>query len=260
MGLLRVVPGGWKSRFYSTMTLPLDTAVRVGNRLSGGIPIPPGEFIGLVSGHRSAARFLRRGRAANNAIRNILRHNGIVAERFDAILDFGCGVGRIMRHWDLPHRDVLHGTDYNPRLVDWCRVYLKVAEFQVNTLSDKLSYRSESFDFIYAFSVFTHLSESLQLFWMDELSRVLKPGGHLMFTTHGKFFFSRLREEERVNFQAGQLVVRAAEQSGSNMCATFHPKAYVQEVVARDFVMVDFISGSADTDLLQDIYLLRRLA
>src|SRR2546423_13865886 len=196
----RAVPSEWKdtckARFNSAKTLPKDIAVRVWNRMGGGAPIPAGDFIYLVSGHRSAARFLRRGRMASKTIRETLERNGIEIERFNAILDFGCGVGRIMRHWNSLQHPALYGTDYNPTLVRWCEENLKFAEFQVNSLSGGLPYEPETFDFIYAFSVFTHLSEPLQFFWMNELSRVLRPGGHIYFTTHGDYFFPQLNVEE----------------------------------------------------------------
>lgn len=250
----------WKAWFHTAKTLPNDFAVQGWNHLSGGPPLPPQDFIYLVSGHRSASRFLRRGRAASRTILKTLVRNGVEIERFSAILDFGCGVGRIMRHWGLPQHVALHGTDYNPLLVRWCEKNLNGARFQVNSLSGRLPYEPETFDFVYAFSVFTHLSESLQFFWIAELSRVLKTGGYVYFTTHGDYFFPHLRVEEKEEFLKGRLVVRGAAQSGSNMCAAYHPAAYVRENTFRGFSMVDFIPGRAEGDLTQDIYLFRKPA
>jgi SAM-dependent methyltransferase len=161
-----------------------------------------------------------------------------------------------MRHWNSLQGPVLHGTDYNPRLVQWCKENLKFAEFQVNTLSRRLSYEPETFDFIYAFSVFTHLSEPLQFHWIDELWRMLKPGGHLYFTTHGDYLLPQLTVDEKEKFLNGQFVVREADQSGSNTCATFHPVSYVREKMARNFVVVDFIPGAPKGE--QDIYLFKK--
>jgi SAM-dependent methyltransferase len=260
MGLSRfmkdLVPFRWKVRFHSKETLTQDIAARVANRLRGGCPLPSRNFIYLVSGHRSAERFLRRGLVAQQTIRHVLASNGIELKPGAAILDFGCGVGRIMRHWKpVPHL-ALYGTDYNPRLVEWCRRNLSFAEFGVNALAGKLPYAAERFDFIYAFSVFTHLSEPLQCFWMQELSRVLRPGGQLYFTTHGEYFLPQLSLAEQAQFLQGQLVVRAPTDSGSNLCASYHPASYVRNNLARQLSLVDFIPGSAEGDLLQDIYLL----
>ena len=256
----RVVPNEWKVRVRSLRTLPKDIAVRVWSRFRGGIPLPPKELIYFVTAHRSASTFLRSGHLASKTIRQTLEKHGLEIERLNAVLDFGCGVGRIMRHWNLLQGPVLHGTDYNSRLVEWCQDNLKFAEFQVNTLSHRLRYEPETFDFIYAASVFTHLSEPLQFYWLDELSRVLKPGGHLYFTTHGDYFFPHLRVEEKEKLLNGQLVVRETEQSGSNRCAAFHPATYVRENMTRNFFLVDFIPGSAKRGFLQDIYLFKKPA
>ena len=245
-------------RLHSNKTVPKDIVVRPWNRLRGGIPIPPGKFIYLVTGHRRAARFLRKGRIISETIRAVLTKNGIEIEQLNAILDFGCGVGRIMRHWESLQHPVLHGTDYNPGLVAWCQDNLKFARFQVNPLTGNLSYESEKFDFIYAFSVFTHLSEPLQFLWISELSRVLKPGGHLFFTTQGDHFFSQLSVAEQERFRNGQFVVQGAEHAGSNLCTTYHPPTYVQEIMAREFSAVDFIPGGRG-DLAQDVYLVKKL-
>jgi ubiquinone/menaquinone biosynthesis C-methylase UbiE len=178
--------------------------------------------------------------------------------RFDAILDFGCGVGRIMRQWGSLQHPILCGTDYNPMLVEWCRDNLKFAECRVNTLSGELPYESETFDFIYAFSVFTHFSMPLQFYWINELSRVLKPGGYIYLTAHGEYYLPVLSPEEQEQFREGRLVVREAKQAGSNICAAFHPEIYVREKMAQDFTVVDFIPSGAKGDSMHDIYLLKK--
>jgi SAM-dependent methyltransferase len=71
-------------------------------------------------------------------------------------------------------------------LVEWCQKNLSFASFAQNPLQGKLEYSDRSFDFIYAWSVFTHLTEHQGIFWIDELRRVLRPGGYLYFTTHGR--------------------------------------------------------------------------
>lgn len=252
------VPLKWKVQFHEHKPLPKEMVARVRNRLRGRPPIPPGDLIHLVAGHRSAQSFLNGGRTASEAIRETLEKNGIEIEQFGHILDFGCGVGRIMRHWSAMRGPAWHGTDYNPKLVEWCRSKLKFAEFVVNPLSGRLPYEPETFDFIYAFSVFTHLEEPLQFHWIGELSRVLRPGGYLYFTTHGEYYFSMLSSDEQSQFRTGQLVVRGAGQSGSNICGTFHSAGYVQEKMARSLAVVDFIPSGAKGDSMHDVHLLRK--
>lgn len=256
--LKRAVPLEWKTGFHEYKVLPKYYATRVKNRLEGQPAIPPAELIYLVAGHRNPQQFLDTGRATNNTIRRMLQKHDLEVDQFGAVLDFGCGVGRIMRHWRTTKGPEWHGTDYNPALVNWCRSHLKFSEFRVNALSGELPYEPGSFDFIYAFSVFTHLSEPLQFFWINELSRVLKPGGYLWFTTHGENYVSSLTADELKQYRSGKLVIREDRQSGSNFCAVFHPVSYVHDRIAQNLDVIDFIPGGKQSDLAHDIHLLRK--
>lgn len=264
MGLLqtakRAVPLEWKLALHKRKTLPRYLAVRLTNRLKGQPPLPPPELIYLVAGSESPEWFLDSGRTASQGIREMLEKQNLKIENFSSVLDFGCGVGRIMRHWSSTRGPSWHGTDYNPKLIDWCRDHLKFAEFKVNTLSGKLPYEDASFQFIYAYSVFTHLSEELQFFWINELTRVLKPGGYIYFTTHGNYYLKELTPSELELFQKGQPVFREVQQSGSNYCAVFHPSQYVHGTVAKNFTVLDFIPGSPQGKSPHDTHLIRKPA
>jgi SAM-dependent methyltransferase len=254
----RVVPVKWKIRILSLKGLLEDKATRIQRSLKGGVRIPPPDLIYLVSGHKNAAKFLRGGKTASQAICETLEKNGINIEEFSKILDFGCGVGRIMRYLNTLQGPAIYGTDYNPHLIRWCKSNLNFAEFEVNTLSDELTYESETFDFIYAFSVFTHLNEQLQFHWIRELTRVLRPGGHLYLTTHGEHYISQFTLEQKEQFRNGQLVVLGAGQAGTNYCAAYHPNRYVQERLAKNLTVVNFIARGARGNSEQDVYLLKK--
>ena len=251
-----VVPLEWKVAFHRFKFLSRNLTDRAKNRIERQPPIPPNELIYLVTGHHSAKAFLDGGRSASQAISEILASNGLRFEQFESILDFGCGVGRIIRHWS--KGPMLYGTDYNPDLIKWCHDNLKSANFNVNELSGRLPYDSETFDFIYSFSVFTHLNEQLQFHWINELSRVLKPGGYLYITTHGECYFEALSASEQEQFRNGQLVIRAEDHSGSNVCAVFHPPTYVQKTLAGDLLSADFVQAGAKGDSLHDAHLLKK--
>ena len=150
------------------------------------------------------------------------------------ILDFGCGCGRVTRYWADQAVEV-HGSDLNPKLVAWCRSGLAFATFAANGLEPPLAYADGRFGFVYALSVFTHLPETLQVAWMEELRRVLRPGGHLLLTTHGAHYLDELTEDERRHFRAGQLVVRRDDRPGSNVCGAYRPEAHVRERLAKGF-------------------------
>lgn len=257
--LKRAVPLSLKEGYHRQKGLPGDLLFRAANRCKGAPPLPPGELIELVAGHKNPRWFLRGGASAAGVIREMTGRAGRPVARTDAVLDFGCGVGRIMRHWKGTDGPRFHGTDYNPRLIEWCRGNLRFARFGVNTLDGPLAYDSDSFGLVYAFSVFTHLTEPLQKHWMGELGRVLRPGGFLYLTVHGEHYMDKLTDEERGRFAAGELVVKEAAQVGSNFCAAYHPRRYVEATLAEGFVLLECRPRGARGDSDHDAYLLRKL-
>lgn len=216
-------------------------ASNTGGRLKGapdGLPLPPGRLMSLVQGTTNVQEFLTDGRATAQEVVRVLKANGVEIGSLRTVLDFGCGCGRVLRHLHAIPGVQLHGTDYNRQPIDWCKRRLRFAQFELNGLSPPLAYETEQFDLIYALSVFTHLPESLQLAWMSELSRILRPGGYLLMTTHGE---SYLTEEERKRFRSGRLVVRQSRAAGSNPFFTAHSPEYMKTHLPPDLAIVDFV-------------------
>jgi SAM-dependent methyltransferase len=221
------------------------------------LPIPPLSLRILVAGTPDIGWFLDGGRRGAESIRATLAQHGLDVARCRAILDFGCGCGRVTRHWaGLPGE--IHGTDLHPRLIGWCGRKLPFGRFRRNRLGPPLDYEDGRFDFVYALSVFTHLPEGLQHEWMAELRRVLQPGGSLLFTTHGRRYLDRLNAGEQRRFAAGELVVKSEGPPGSNLCGTYHPEAWVRTNLARGFDVLDVVPEGALGNPWQDVWLLRR--
>jgi len=222
-----------------------------------GLPLPPPEMIRLVSGLDNTAVFYWGGILAARWIKGILAKNALDINQFSTVLDFGCGCGRVMRHWQSLSGPQFFGTDYNPYLIAWCQRFLPFAAFQTNELVPPLPYADEQFDLLYTISIFTHLEERLQMLWMEELRRVLKPGGRLLLTVHGLTHLNQLNAEQRARFDSGELVVSRPEHSGDNECGAYHPESYVRRSLAKGFLVVDFIPGGAK-DANQDVFLLQK--
>lgn len=242
-----------------------DPRVAVGNaryRRNGapdGLPIPPPDLIFLVAATTSISWFLEGGARAANTLRGAMERRGVAIEELGAILDFGCGCGRVLRHWHDLHQPRVFGTDYSPRLIQWSRQNLPFASLDVNQLAPPLAYEDAAFDLVYAFSVFTHLTEDLQVPWMNELSRVLKPGGHLLVSTHGETYLHRLNQAERGQFVRGRLVVKNdVKAPGSNTCAAYHPHAYVRDRLSVNLELVDFQPEGATGNPHQDLYVFHK--
>ncbi|MEK6276646.1 MAG: class I SAM-dependent methyltransferase [Actinomycetota bacterium] len=197
-------------------------------------------------------------------IRQLLLRNGADMSGMDAILDFACGCGRIARWWADLDGPEIHGCDYNPDLTGWTRSNLPFMKVATNGAGPPLPYSGARFDFVYAISAFTHLPEEAQHRWMSELRRILRPDGLLLFTVHGERYADQLSRGEREAFLDGELVVRFEEVPGTNLCATFHPPAYVTGQMLDGFELVEWVdeNESGSRSLLpmprQDNYLVRK--
>lgn len=222
-----------------------------------GLPVPPPGLIVRVAGTADTDWFLESGRLGFESIQDTLARQGVRAAELGAVLDFGCGCGRVTRYW---HRvgPAISGSDLNDDAVDWCRRNLPFARFEVNGLAPPLAFDDASFDLVYGLSVFTHLPEELQLLWMRELARVLRPGGRLLLTTHGERYLERLGPDERARFERGELVTRWEEVAGTNLCAAFHPPAWVRERLTGQLAHVDFVAEGAKGNPHQDVHLFRK--
>jgi SAM-dependent methyltransferase len=222
-----------------------------------GLPLPPPRLILQVTGTPDVEWFLTSGAAAMVSLGDALRAQGVEVSGLRSVLDFGCGCGRVVRHWAGVSPGV-RGCDYNPRLVDWCGRNLAFARFETNGLVPPLPFEPDAFDLVYALSVFTHLPADLQGPWMRELGRVLVPGGHLALSVHGRRYLPELAAEERARFERGELVVRESRQAGTNRCGAYHPERYVREVLAAGMELLALIPEGAKGNPHQDLVLLRK--
>lgn len=184
------------------------------------------------------------------------------------VLDFGVGWGRILRFF---LKDValgnLYGIDVDPTIIEVCRdTGIPGNLSQVNP-EGPLPHSDNIFDLVYAYSVFSHLSERVHIKWLDEIRRVLKPGGVFIATTEGRDFINfcaslskkdvetdwhkslknAFPEPEKTleQFDAGNFIY-AATGGGDYRSNDFYgeaviPKSYVENVWAKYFNFRDFV-------------------
>lgn len=221
-----------------------------------GLPLPPPRLALRVTGTPDLVSFVEGGRHAADSIRESLARQGMALGDVRSLLDFGCGCGRVIRHWR-DARARIRGTDADAGAIAWCRRNLPFAQFSVNALRPPLEYAEAEFDLVYALSVFTHLPEELQRPWLEELARVLLPGGHLLVSVHGEAYLPRLSEDERRLFRAGDLVVRRGA-PGSTHCGAYHPRRYLNRVLPPALTLVEVIPEGARGNPPQDLVVLRK--
>lgn len=225
-----------------------------------GLPLPPARLRLLVDGRSADGdRFLSIGEAMFESIRDAVADAGEPEAAPRRILDFGCGCGRVARHWAGVEGVELHGCDYNPELVGWCEDNLPFLTIASNELEPPTPYASQSFDLIYALSVFSHLTETLQRAWVAELGRLLRPDGLLVISVLGHRVQERLGGGERQRFASGELVVQRPRMAGRNLCTAYHPRSYVEGSLLAEFTQIrEFRLGAPKMPLMQDAYVARR--
>jgi SAM-dependent methyltransferase len=204
-----------------------------------------------------------------------LTDDRVVARRsfadFDRLLDFGCGCGRLLRHLG-PVADQLeiHGADIDAEMIEWLRANISFGHFALTTPEPPLPYPDQHFDLVISHSVFTHVGETLQDAWLDELERVTRPGAVLLISVQGPSTWKRTREAAA---QSGHPVDRWQDELESRgilfiaddaFVGSTHPDYYHSTIHAPWYVF-DHWSGYFDIDgylpdgaWAQDLVVLRR--
>jgi len=197
------------------------------------IPLPPDELMIAVSGHANHESFQKSRISGPKQMLKDLIASGIDPEKIRDVLDFGCGCGRFLAGWvmlEKPFR--LHGCDYNPLLIQWCRDNLPTVSMQTNLLGKPVPYDANAFDFIYLLSVFTHLTLHEQKNLIAEFHRLLRPKGHVYITFHGEYYYPKmfpLVADGEATFNRDGFLIQHGDRQGTNDCWTLHK---VENIVA----------------------------
>ncbi len=227
---------------------------------TGFTRLPPASLRYRVSGTPDIDSFLTVGEKCSQDIEAALEKVGKDLSSFQDVLDFGCGCGRTLI-WFASHSPSVqfYGTDIDADAIAWCRNNLDFAKFSVSNSLPPLEYPSETFDFIYAISVFTHLDEDYQFRWLGELKRIIKPEGIVLLTVHGRHVWRDLPREDIVDIEK-----RGFKFTTSNTMkgifpdwyqTAYHTKEYVLDWYSKYFDVLGYIprgmSGHQDVVILQ---------
>lgn len=160
--------------------------------------LPPSELQAQFTG-LSAKETFRQALTYLDACRDAAQIRGRPWGRSSArVLDFGCGWGRITQLLGIyfnPSRII--ACDVQPEAVELCRANGVRATYELLSPWPPSRQRDESVDFVFAYSVFSHLSEDNADAWAREFARILRPGGMAFLTTRHRSFFDYLEELHR---------------------------------------------------------------
>jgi SAM-dependent methyltransferase len=258
-GLSHYIAHGWQENRPGTPSIALATEEEI---LSPGIP--PEALRRRVHGNSSVESFETIGHIVANNI-HVATQPYIRLTETSKVLDFGCGCGRVLRHYrQLCHSGQFWGSDIDPEAIAWCSENLSpYGTFVVNPSWPPLLFASDYFDFIFSISIFTHLPEAMHLAWLQELQRVTKPGGYLLLTTHGESVFSSVFQNAPAAWlaqyrQHGFYYYVGAMTDGlpAFYQTAFHTHEYLHDQWAQFFEIVEIIpKGIANN---QDLVLCRK--
>ena len=206
---------------------------------------------------RSAYHWMRHSMAALEKVHFDLRNA-------HTILEFGCGSARLLRLLRCIPNTRLMGTDINPVCIDWCRNNVAGIEFHQNQKQPPLNFaKDSSIDLIFASSVFTHISLNLQPVWLEELRRILRPGGIFLCTVLGdRYIESMLDQKDQVvlaregSFAMGPehgRISLSSKKTGQD--DVFQTREEILKVFGAVFEVLDYLERGAK---LQNLLVLQR--
>jgi SAM-dependent methyltransferase len=153
---------------------------------SAGDGVLPPRRLRARTGAPGAEEFVLGGRDAAHQLVAGLESAGEGAQTVRAVLDFGCGSGRVLPHVAALAREArCFGCDVDRGAIAWCARHRPELSWAVSGSEPGLPFEAESFDLVYSISVFSHLDEALQDRWLEELRRILVPGGVALLSVHG---------------------------------------------------------------------------
>jgi SAM-dependent methyltransferase len=233
--------------------------------------LPPEYFQRSTNGGRTGDRALEAGFDVYRLFRRLIELHYKPLSECKAILDFGCGWGRVLRFFlkDIPG-DVLWGVDMWDEQVAWARKTNPWPTFLCIDRMPPSELPSHYFDVVFAYSVFSHLAEDVHLAWLDEFARILVPGGIVILTTWGADHIEHLehvklgrcetfeathddlyrqaihRDFDREMFKSDYKVGRFCHLSidfphNRGYGETLIPKAYVERQWPVSHTMIDYI-------------------
>jgi SAM-dependent methyltransferase len=240
---------------------------------------PPAELMYNVSGLRTQRDFASHGVDFYRALSAVASKD---LASYHSILDFGCGVGRLLRMLK-GHPGEIHGCDIDSRHIQWVNDGLPFVKAVTSRTKPPLPYESNSFDAIISISIFTHLNQASQNEFLADLSRIAKPGSELFLTIHGSTALRRALDEPdifamldiprqaldtaRQHFEAGEHAFilqqgHLTTTNGSDLIdgpfeygITFIPEEYVRNTWAKWFDVLNIVKGGIHD--FQDIVCLR---
>jgi len=225
--------------------------------------LPPAANMRRVIGDDNPIRFALGGSTTFHNVGAYLAEMGRTWSDFPRILDWGCGAGRITRYLLTETQAAVHGVDIDPENIAWCKSALKTGNFECISPAPPTMFPDEYFDLIIGCSVFTHLSEAMQMEWLAELQRIARPHALLFLSVIGPTqfaynglplaLFRTIEKKGFVDLHHDPSLDTVINDSTYYRSA-FHSRRYIVETWSQFFQVISIVDAIA---ALQDFVVLR---
>lgn len=179
------------------------------------------------------------------------------------VLDWGCGCGRVTQF--LKHRGIvnLFAADIDEDNVKWCTENIQGISFSSIPYYPPTQFPDNYFDAVIGISVMTHLTEDTHKAWLEEIKRILRPGGIALLSIRGLIYYHLVNEpiefvaevEERGYIDRHRdSALDAITREQEYYRASYFSHDYINTVWGQYFQILDIIEGL----VLQDVIVLRK--
>lgn len=154
-----------------------------------------------MSGEEVAKNYFLGGFKSFNRINEILIGVDVAIPKVNSYLDFACGFGRTTRFF-LQQLDPSKITvsDISADAVEFQMKHFKVDGFNSAALAKDLKC-DKKFDLITVNSLFSHLNIEFWTDWLKALTDLLNPGGHILFSTHGRKAYNKRKDDQKAKME-----------------------------------------------------------
>ncbi len=173
------------------------------------------------------------------------------------VLDWGCGVGRIIQHTPLVLQDAIcYGADINKERIEWNRLHIPNILFDVIEYKH-LPYPSSFFNLVYGISVLTHIHKNEQLFWLKELKRIMQQNAIAIISTHGKYYFDQLSIKEQMFIETSGSITNEYKKDGHHLLTTYNDPITFRTILEQLFKIKASYEGKSHPEKLggQDLWI-----
>ena len=204
------------------------------------LPFPPRELmyrVGAFPGSDTPAGYTAFGELLKQEVLDLLPADWSFEGK--SVLDFGCGAGRVLRNFEAESAVAsFAGCDIDARSIEWLHEHLPWIDARLVDEAPPAPWPDDSFDLIYALSVFTHLTDHWAG-WLLELHRLLRPNGVLIATFLGPAMSLEIAGEPWEEDRIGMNVLRYGEQWDRGGPVALNSPWWIHEHWGRAFEIVD---------------------